>query len=63
MAAEHKRYNRVRCTDGISAMMDKFYEDILSAPSQGRKVCWCSGASPFYPSTGGKECLLLTQMW
>jgi len=47
MAAEQKRYNRVRCTDGISAMMDKFYKDILNAPSQGRKVCWCSGASPY----------------
>ena len=47
MEEQHKRYNRVKCTGEISGMMDRFYEDIRKAPSEGRKVCWCVGASPY----------------
>lgn len=47
MEKHHKRYNRVKCTGEISGMMDRFYEDIRNAPSEGRKVCWCVGASPY----------------
>jgi benzoyl-CoA reductase/2-hydroxyglutaryl-CoA dehydratase subunit BcrC/BadD/HgdB len=47
MEEQRKRYNRLKCTAQISGMMDRFYEDIRRAPSEGRKVCWCAGASPF----------------
>ena len=42
-----KKYRKVEATGLISGIIKGFYDDVVAAPKEGKKVCWCVGAGPY----------------
>jgi benzoyl-CoA reductase subunit B len=44
---KEKLYRKVEATGLISGIIKGFYDDVVAAPKEGKKVCWCVGAGPY----------------
>jgi len=47
MEKRERLYNKVESTGLIKGIVKGFYNGVLTAPGEGRKVCWCVGAGPY----------------